>query len=75
MSQQELILTGHNFFEKQDAKTNKILCLECGGKGFYLLVSSQSRRGEFVNCEYCEKGFKYIERGLDFNGKQKTKGS
>jgi len=70
MSPQRLILTGHNFTEKIDHDTNKILCVECGGKGFYLLVQAQNRRGEFVNCEYCEKGFKYIKRGLNTNGKK-----
>jgi len=62
MSKMELILTGHNYLEKIDSKTNKILCVECGGKGFYLLVQVGNTRGECVNCEYCEKGFKYIKR-------------
>jgi len=62
MSQQDIIQTGHNFAEVIDRKTNKILCVECGGKGFYLLVQVENRRGEFVHCEYCEKGFKYIKR-------------
>jgi len=62
MTNQDLILTGHNFSEVIDKKTCKILCVECGGKGFYLLVQVENRRGEFVNCEYCEKGFKYIKR-------------
>jgi len=63
MSKQDIILTGHNFSEKIDSQTSKILCLECGGKGFYLLVQAANRIGEFVNCEYCENGFKYIKRG------------
>jgi len=50
--------------EKIDSKTNKILCVECGGKGFYLLVQASNRKGELVQCEYCEKGFKYIKREL-----------
>jgi len=68
MSKQDLILTGHNYLEKIDEKTNKVLCVECGGKGFYLLVQASNRIGEFVHCEYCEKGFKYIKRGLKVNG-------
>jgi len=64
MTNQRLIQTGHSFAEKIDSKTHKILCVECGGKGFYLLVQAQNRRGEFVNCEYCERGFKYIKREL-----------
>jgi len=69
MTSQRLILTGHNFTEKIDKEVNKILCVECGGKGFYLLVQASNRRGEFVNCEYCEKGFKYIKRELKDYGK------
>jgi len=70
MTTQRLIQTGHNFTEKIDKETNKILCVECGGKGFYLLVQASNRIGEFVSCEYCEKGFKYIKRGLNTNGKK-----
>jgi len=64
-----IILTGHNFAEKIDEKTNKILCVTCGGKGFYLLMYNATHKGEFVNCEMCEKGFKYIKRELNQYGK------
>jgi len=64
MTNQTIIQTGHNFTEKIDKETNKILCLECGGKGFYLLVQNGNTKGELVHCEYCEKGFKYIKRGV-----------
>jgi len=69
MTNRDIIQTGHSLAEKIDNDTNKILCLECGGKGFYLLVQAENRRGEFVHCEYCEKGFKYIKRGLKEHGK------
>jgi len=46
--------------------------VECGGKGFYLLVSIENRRGEFVNCGYCEKGFKYIKREVKDYGKRES---
>jgi len=70
MSQQDIIQTGHNFSEKIDSQTSKILCVECGGKGFYLLVSAYNKIGEFVYCEYCEKGFKYIKREVKEHGKK-----
>jgi len=43
--------------------------VECGGKGFYCLLFVGNRKGEIVNCEYCEKGFKYIKRELKDYGK------
>jgi len=66
---QNTIQIGHSFAEKIDAKTNKILCVECGGKGFYLLVQVGDKIGEIVSCEMCEEGFKYIKRGLKIHGK------
>jgi len=69
MTKQDLILTGHSFVEKIDEKTNKILCVECGGKGFYLLIQNGNTKGELVYCQYCEKGFKYIKRELKDYGK------
>jgi len=69
MTQRDLIQTGHSLKEKIDSKTNKVLCVECGGKGFYLLVQASNRKGELVECEYCEKGFKYIKRELKDYGK------
>jgi len=42
--------------------------VECGGKGYYLLVQVGNTKGEIVNCE-CEKGFKYLKRGLKEHGK------
>jgi len=59
-----IIQIGHNFAEKIDEQTNKILCVSCGGKGFYLLMHFGTNKGEFVSCEMCEKGFKYIKRDL-----------
>jgi len=55
---------GHNCFERIDQQTIKQLCVECGGKGFYLLMQgfpnplNTNRQGEIVACE-CENGFKY----------------
>jgi len=73
MSKKRLILTGLNFVEKISNDTNKILCVECGGKGFYLLIQNGNTKGELVNCEYCEKGFKYIKRELkDYGEKAKS---
>jgi len=57
----DTIRIGHSFAEKIDEQTNKVLCVECGGKGFYLLLQFGNSKGEIVNCE-CEKGFKYIKR-------------
>jgi len=62
MSNRTLILTGHKFCEKIDDKTDKILCVTCGGKGFYLLVNAFNRKGEIVNCDLCELGFRYGKR-------------
>jgi len=59
MSTDRLILTGHEFTEKIDDKTNKILCVTCGGKGFYLLMNYWTDKGEIVNCDLCELGFRY----------------
>jgi len=56
---QNIIRIGHNFAEKIDDKTNKILCVTCGGKGFYLLCSIWNHKGELVSCEDCEEGFRY----------------
>jgi len=64
-----IIQTGHNFSERIDESTNKILCVECGGKGFYLLVYVGNKKGEIVSCEMCEEGFKYQKRGLMRHGK------
>jgi len=66
---QNLIKIGHSFKEKIDEQTDKILCVECGGKGFYLLVQVGNTKGELVSCE-CEEGFKYLKRGLKGNGKR-----
>ena len=50
-----------------------MLCVNCGGKGFYLLMqgfpskSLRGRQGEIVACN-CEKGFKYSQLGIDDNG-------
>jgi len=36
-----------------------MLCVSCGGKGFYLLVTVGNKKGELVFCGECEDGFKY----------------
>jgi len=69
MDLQRGILTAHEFTEKVDNTTNKILCVSCGGKGFYLLCNAFDHKGELVSCEMCEKGFRYVQRGLN-HGKQ-----
>jgi len=63
-----IIQIGHSFSERIDSETNKMLCVECGGKGFYLLVQVGNKKGELVSCE-CEEGFKYQKRGLMKHGK------
>jgi len=73
MDQQRGILTAHKFGEKIDNSTNKILCVTCGGKGYYLLIEYGSHNGELVYCEACEKGFRYVERDPN-HGKQGGKG-
>jgi len=61
---QHTIQIGHNCYERIDKETIKQLCVECGGKGFYLLMQgfpnplNQTRQGDLVPCE-CEDGFKY----------------
>jgi len=64
MSNQTIILTGHSFAEKIDELTQKIFCVTCGGKGFYLLVSFGTSKGELINCDECEKGFRYVKRAI-----------
>jgi len=73
MDQSRGILTAHKFAEKIDDKTNKILCVTCGGKGFYCLMNFWTKKGELVSCEMCEKGFRYVPRDLN-HGKQGGKG-
>jgi len=62
MSSNQLILTGHKFAEKIDDKTQKILCVTCGGKGYYALLDYWTKKGEIVNCDQCENGFRYGKR-------------
>jgi len=42
-----------------------MLCVRCGGKGFYLLLqgfpTDKNPKGEIVACNECEKGFKYSD--------------
>jgi len=51
-----------------------MLCVECGGKGYYLLMigfpdkTDPNKKGEIVACEYCEKGFKYSKMLKDSHG-------
>ena len=46
-----------------------MLCVRCGGKGFYLLMQGfpgdKNPKGEIVACDECEKGFKYSQLGID----------
>jgi len=62
-----IIQIGHSFAERIDKETNKVLCVECGGKGFYLLIQNGNTKGELVGCE-CEKGFKYFKGELNNHG-------
>ena len=56
------IQIGHSNYERIDNDTIKILCVACGGKGYYLLMqgfpTDTNAKGEIVSCD-CEKGFKY----------------
>ncbi len=48
-----------------------MLCVTCGGNGFYLLMNGfpgKTDKGEIVGCEMCEKGFKYLQLGKDDHG-------
>lgn len=69
------IQIGHNFSEKIDENTSKVLCVSCGGKGFYLEIVGMDTKGELVSCLDCEKGFRYGKREIQelsdkLNGKQ-----
>jgi len=63
MSKLSIIKTGLNFTEKIDDLTNKILCVTCGGKGFFLEIIVGETKGELVSCD-CEQGFKYLKMGM-----------
>jgi len=63
-----IIQIGHSFKEKIDSQTDKVLCVSCGGKGFYLLMQYGTDKGELVGCD-CEKGFKYFKGELNNHGK------
>jgi len=60
----DIIQIGHNNFERIDKETIKMLCANCGGKGFYLLMQgfpnplNTGRQGDLVACD-CEQGFIY----------------
>jgi len=72
MGSNRIILTGHSIVEKIDEQTHKILCVECGGKGFYLLIQFGNTKGELISCD-CEEGFKYRKRELkDYGEKAKS---
>jgi len=49
-----------------------MLCVSCGGKGFYLLMQGfpgdNNASGEIVACDECEKGFKYSQLSDDKHG-------
>jgi len=62
-----IVQIGHSCFEKIDSKTKKILCVRCGGKGYYLEMigfpskTDPNKTGELVSCNECENGFIYFE--------------
>jgi len=67
-----MIQISHNCFEKLDKDTIKMVCVSCGGKGFYLLIQgfpTIHNKGEIVACE-CEDGFKYSKMLVEDYGKQ-----
>jgi len=66
LNPQHTIQIGHNFGERIDERTVKILCVTCGGKGFYLLCNYPETSGELTACD-CEQGFKY-EKILNRHG-------
>jgi len=45
-----------------------MLCVSCGGKGFYLLVTVGNKIGEIIPCEECEDGFKYSKMLKEYHG-------
>jgi len=57
------IKIGHSFYEKIDSLTKKVLCVTCGGKGFFLEIIVGETKGELVSCD-CEQGFKYLKMGM-----------
>ena len=44
-----------------------MLCVSCGGKGFYLLVTVGNTKGVITPCD-CEDGFKYSNMIEEYNG-------
>ena len=66
---QRTIQIGHSCFEQVDKDTIKQLCVRCGGKGFYLLVTVGNHKGELVFCGECEDGFKYSKALKEDHGK------
>jgi len=63
MTAQAIVWTGHNLYEQHDNNTIKQLCVQCGGKGIYLLIHGvpgiNEPKGVLTPCEECEDGFKY----------------
>jgi len=67
------IQIAHSNFERIDKETIKMLCVSCGGKGFYLLIEgvpgvNMDPKGVIMPCEECEDGFKYSKMVSDHNG-------
>jgi len=67
VSIQRGILIAHNSYEKIDKETIKMLCVSCGGKGFYLLIDGFpgekiNPKGSIIPCQECEDGFKYSKQ-------------
>jgi len=53
-----------NFYEQIDDQINRQLCLQCGGKGYYIEIFADPEtrkpyKVEKVSCEVCESGFIY----------------
>jgi len=58
----------HDIYEKHDKDTIKQLCVSCGGKGFYLLITVGNHKGTVEACEECEDGFKYSKMIEEYYG-------
>ncbi len=70
--------TGHDLFEQHDKDTLKTICVECGGKGFYLLMHGFpdpknprdiKGKGEVIPCS-CEDGFIYQKMIQEYGQKE-----